>query len=194
MKIKIIKKNVKNITIKITKELEVVVSAPYFVSNTYLQEFINSKQNWIDKKLAYLSSFEIEKPKKYVDREEFLFLGERFFLKVVKDIKEDVYVKESALFLHIKKDEFLIKEKIMRQWYKARAYDIYKQIINQYRKIIGKDIAKLRVRSMKTRWGSCNHKKGYINLSLELIKKPLFAIEYVVFHELAHLLYPNHSK
>jgi predicted metal-dependent hydrolase len=192
MKVKIIKKNVKNITIKITKECEVVVSAPYFISDAYVQKFIALKQKWIDKKLACLSL--LEKPKKYINKEKFLFLGENYFLKIIKDTKENAYIEGDTLFLHTTKDDFLTKEKIIKQWYQKEAYKIYEEIIKRYKDIIGKDITKLRVKSMKTRWGSCNYKKGYINLSLELIKKPLFAIEYVVFHELTHLLYPNHSK
>ncbi len=67
-------------------------------------------------------------------------------------------------------------------------------MIDDYQKIVQKEITKVRIKSMKTRWGSCNYTKGYINLNLELIKKPKCAIEYVIFHELTHLIYPNHSK
>ena len=66
--------------------------------------------------------------------------------------------------------------------------------VNKYNKITQKDSINVRIRKMKTRWGSCNKTKKYINLNLNLIKKPKICIEYVVFHELAHLIYPNHSK
>jgi len=59
---------------------------------------------------------------------------------------------------------------------------------------VRKEINKVTIRKMKTRWGSCNYHKKSINLNLELIKKPLECVEYVIFHELTHLIYPNHSK
>ncbi|CAC9587858.1 Putative predicted metal-dependent hydrolase [Bathymodiolus heckerae thiotrophic gill symbiont] len=60
--------------------------------------------------------------------------------------------------------------------------------------IVNKEIKQVRIRKMKTRWGSCNPEKSYINLNSELIKAPIQCIEYVIFHELAHLIHPNHDK
>lgn len=70
----------------------------------------------------------------------------------------------------------------------------FETIINQYSHIINREIKTIRIRQIKTRWGSCNPSKGYINLNTELIKKPKYCIEYVIFHELAHLVHPNHSR
>ena len=70
----------------------------------------------------------------------------------------------------------------------------FETIINQYSHIINREIKTIRIRQIKTRWGSCNPSKGYINLNSELIKKPKYCIEYVIFHELAHLVHPNHSR
>ena len=71
---------------------------------------------------------------------------------------------------------------------------IFFNIFQEFNKIVKQDIKRVKIRQMKTRWGSCNPYKSYINLNIELIKKPKACIEYVVFHELANLLYPGHSK
>ena len=68
---------------------------------------------------------------------------------------------------------------------------VYFDFIPIFNKIVKQDI---KIRQMKTRWGSCNPHKSYINLNIELIKKPKICIEYVFFHELVHLIYPNHSR
>ena len=67
-------------------------------------------------------------------------------------------------------------------------------ILQKFNKITKQEIKNVRIRQMKTRWGSCNPHKSYINLNLNLIQKPKECIEYVIFHELTHLIYPNHSK
>ncbi|MEA3490747.1 MAG: M48 family metallopeptidase [Campylobacterota bacterium] len=66
--------------------------------------------------------------------------------------------------------------------------------IEKYKPVVKKEVEHIRIREMKRRWGSCNPSKGYINLNSELIKKPTECIEYVVFHELAHLVYSDHSS
>ncbi len=72
--------------------------------------------------------------------------------------------------------------------------DYFEKIVEKYKPIIKKEVKNIRIRQMKTRWGSCNFLKGYINLNSELIKKSKDSIEYVVFHELSHLIYDNHSR
>ncbi len=71
---------------------------------------------------------------------------------------------------------------------------IFFSILQEWNKIVKRDIKDIKIRQMKTRWGSCNPYKSYINLNIELIKKPKICIEYVIFHELTHLIYPDHSS
>jgi len=71
---------------------------------------------------------------------------------------------------------------------------LFPDVVDKWLKILGESIEHLSIKPMKTRWGSCNYNKRYINLNTELVKRTLFEIEYVVLHELAHLKYPNHGK
>ena len=72
--------------------------------------------------------------------------------------------------------------------------ELFLELVSHFQPFINKPIKRIVIRNSKTRWGSCNHKKGYINLSLRLIEKPLSAVRYVVLHELTHMLYPHHQK
>ena len=85
------------------------------------------------------------------------------------------------------------KKKLLRTWYSEKAKIHFQKAIEKYKPIVKEEIETVRIREMKTRWGSCNPAKGYINLNLKLIEKPTECIEYVVFHELAHLVHADHS-
>ena len=193
-RVKIIKKNVKNLTLKVKPSCEVILVAPYFVDDATLNNFIKKHKNWIQKKVEFFKSKQIFS-KKYVNGEDFYYLGKKYILKIIESKDEKIEIDIKYCYLMTKdKDNFNKKEKIVKKWYKQKAKEIFYEIITKYQSIVQKDISKITIREMKTRWGSCNYQKGYINLNLELIKKPIFAIEYVIFHELTHLIYPNHSK
>jgi predicted metal-dependent hydrolase len=147
--LKIVKKNIKNLTIKITFDCEVLVSIPKYYPKFLIDNFINSKQEWIKNR--------IYKCKNY-------YLGKKYNI----DFSNEFYYSEAKI--------------------------LFNKLIKKYHPYINKPINKIRIKKMTTRWGSCNYKKGYINLNLYLIKKDIKFIEYVILHELTHLIYPNHSK
>jgi len=157
--VQIIRKNIKNLTLRITSECEVIVTAPLKMSEESILSFVKSKQKWIDKKLS-----KCEK----IPENKFLYLGN---LYDKSELQEDLY-----------------------QFYYKKAEVLFGELIDKYIVYINKPVSKIRIKQMKTRWGSCNYQKGYINLNIELIKKNIKFIEYVVLHELTHLIYPNHSK
>ena len=146
---KIIKKKVKNLTIRIS-DCEIIVTAPKYLSDKYIKDFVSSKQSWID--------------------------------KLLKECKKNLYLGKSYKFEF--SDEFYFSE----------AEILFNRLIRKYQVYVNKPITKVRIKKMDSRWGSCNSKKGYINLNLYLIRKDIKFIEYVVLHELAHLIHPNHSK
>ncbi len=193
-KITIIKKDVKNITLKVKPTCEVELVVPKRLDQEYIELFLEKKRLWIEKKLAFFRS-KLTPPKEYVNGENFEYLGKNYRLKVIEDHNEQVVLDRNVCYLFVKdKSDFQRKEKIIQKWYRTRAYELFWELIRQYQPIVKREVKSLRVKKMKTRWGSCNYHKAYINLNLELIKKPKESIEYVVFHELAHLIHPNHSK
>ena len=139
-------------------------------------------------------SFKTSK-KEYVSGEDFKYLGRSYRLKVVQSKEERVKLQRGYLELFVKdKSDLERKENLVYEWYHEKATLYFFTILQKFNKIVKQDIKSVKIRQMKTRWGSCNPYKSYINLNIELIKKPKACIEYAIFHELAHLLYPNHSK
>ncbi|WP_149707463.1 M48 family metallopeptidase [Campylobacter concisus] len=192
--VKIIKKEVKNITLKVRPNGEVILTAPKTASDEHIKFIIKKRAKWIVQKRAFFSSFKTSK-KEYVSGEDFKYLGRSYRLKVVQSKEERVKLQMGYLELFVKdKSDLEQKENLVYEWYHEKATLYFFNILQEFNKIVKQDIKSVKIRQMKTRWGSCNSYKSYINLNIELIKKPKACIEYVIFHELAHLLYPNHSK
>ncbi|NPA10616.1 MAG: M48 family metallopeptidase [Epsilonproteobacteria bacterium] len=169
--VKITKKRIKNIYLRI-RGGEVILSVPLFLSDEYIKEFIEKRKDWIEKKL---------------DR-GFYFLGKRYELEELKGAdKLDIDNKKIYINKHT-------KPQIIEEFYRKKAKEILPLIVKKYSEITGLEFKKITITKAKSRWGSCNYSKKYLNFSLFLISKPLEAIEYVVMHEIAHLKYPNHSK
>ena len=192
--VKIVRKDVKNITLKVRPNGEAILTAPKMASDEHIKFIIKKRAKWIAQKRAFFSSFKTSK-KEYVSGEDFKYLGRSYRLKVVQAKEERVKLQRGYLELFVKdKSDLERKENLVYEWYHEKATLYFFTILQKFNKIVKQDIKSVKIRQMKTRWGSCNPYKSYINLNIELIKKPKSCIEYVVFHELAHLLYPNHSK
>ena len=91
-------------------------------------------------------------------------------------------------------EEACEKKKVMEKWYFENAKKLFLKFMEKWLEILNEHVEKVAIKPMKTRWGSCNYVKKYINLNTELIKRTPFEIEYVILHELTHLKYPNHGK
>ncbi len=192
--VKIIKKEVKNITLKVRPNGEAILTAPKTASDEHIKFIIKKRAKWIAQKRAFFASFKTPQ-KEYVSGEDFRYLGRSYRLKVVQSKEERVKLQCGYLELFVKdKSDLERKRNLVYEWYNEKATLYFFNILQEFNKIVEQDIKSVKIRQMKTRWGSCNPYKSYINLNIELIKKPRGCIEYVVFHELAHLLYPNHSK
>ena len=192
--VKIVRKDVKNITLKVRPSGEVILTAPKTASDEHIKFIIKKRAKWIAQKRAFFASFKTPK-KEYVSGEDFKYLGRSYRLKVVQSKEERVKLQRGYLELFVKdKSDIKRKENLIYEWYYEKAMLYFFTILQEFNKIVQQDIKSVKIRQMKTRWGSCNPYKSYINLNIELIKKPKACIEYVVFHELVHLLYSDHSK
>ena len=192
--VKIIKKDVKNITLKVKPNGEAILTAPNSASDEHIKFIMQKRAKWIAQKRAFFASFKMPQ-KEYVSGEDFRYLGRSYRLKVVQSKEERVKLQRGYLELFVKdKSDLKRRENLIYEWYHEKAMLYFFNILQEFNKIVKQDIKSVKIRQMKTRWGSCNPYKSYINLNIELIKKPKSCIEYVVFHELAHLHYPDHSK
>ena len=192
--VKIVRKDVKNITLKVRPNGEAILTAPKAASDEHIKFIIEKRAKWIAQKRAFFASFKTPQ-KEYVSGEDFKYLGRSYRLKVVQSKEERVKLQRGYLELFVKdKNDLERKRNLIYEWYNEKAMLYFFNILQEFNKIVKRDIKSVKIRQMKTRWGSCNPYKSYINLNIELIKKPRACIEYVVFHELVHLLYPDHSK
>ena len=192
--VKSIKKDVKNITLKVRPNGEAILTAPNSASDEHIKFIMQKRVQWIAQKRAFFASFKMPQ-KEYVSGEDFRYLGRSYRLKVVQSKEERVKLQRDYLELFVKdKSDLKRRENLIYEWCHEKAMIYFFNILQKFNKIVKQDIKSVKIRQMKTRWGSCNPYKSYINLNIELIKKPKSCIEYVVFHELVHLLYPDHSK
>lgn len=193
-------KPVKNINLRIRTDGSVVVSASPERAIEAIDRFVASKAAYIEKcqsqfaQIALLDSSQ----KQYVSGESFSLLGRALRLMVHEDSKESVLSDGVYLHLYVKdKNDRARKERLVTRFYHEQCTDVFGNIVDETYQIFRKyGVAKpeLRIRNMKTRWGTCLPKKGVISLTSQLIEAPRSCIEYVVLHEYCHFLIANHTK
>jgi len=185
----------KSLGITVTPEMEVLVKAPVDTSIEKVKEKVKKKAPWIIKQLSFFLTFQPKTPKrKYVSGETHLYLGRQYRLQIKIGSVESVKLKGKFIEV-VTRDKDRAKDLLMG-WYLQNArikfHAIAEPLIDKFRKYrVEPDSIVLR--DMPTRWGSCTP-KGKIILNPELIKAPKGCIEYVILHELCHLIYHDHTK
>lgn len=192
------RKKVKNINLRIKPNMEIYISAPMNLHSDYIENFIRSKEKWIKQVLQKIEEAKQNQlPSQYLSGEKHKYLGKEYELEVKQGNSNRVSLKEGKIILTVISNIFENsdeKKKVMEKWYFENAQKVFVNAIQKWLEILDESIEKLSIKPMKSRWGSCNYVKRYINLNTELIKRTQFEIEYVVLHELTHLKYPNHGK
>lgn len=195
------RKDVKNVNLRIKPDGRILVSANVKVPVLFIDDFIKQKQTFIIKVLDRCEEkrkYQVEYPRQYVSGESYRILGKNLRLKVVEASTEEVFSDGVFVFLKVKyKDDFHVKEKLINQWLKEYRNRIFGEVCAEIYPIFKKyEIAypTIKIRSMTSRWGSCHTKKNIITLNSKLIEAPRRCIEYVMLHEFAHFIHPNHSK
>ncbi len=185
----------KSLGITVTPEMEVLVKAPVGASIEKVQEKIKKKAPWIIKQQSFFLSFQPKTPKrKYISGETHLYLGRQYRLLVKDGFEESVKLK--GRFIEVStRDKSKVKS-LLNDWYlqhaKTRFHSIAKPLIEKFKKH-KVEPSSIVLRDMPARWGSCTP-KGKIILNPELIKAPRGCIEYVIIHELCHLVYHDHTQ
>lgn len=178
--IEIIYKNNKNMYLRIKDDLSIVITAPKRISFAKITKFVNSNLEYITKIVREKEA----KIKKYEDK--FLFLGKLYEVCYIN--KRGIELGENRVFIG--------KNVNVYNWYLKKAKEIFSAVFDECFEKFNYRGAKplLKVRRMKSKWGVCNVTNNIITLNLELIKFDIKYLEYVIFHELCHLVYPDHSK
>ena len=180
------------VTITIERDRKVVVHAPNHASDEAIARLVEAKRRWIYEKIRHSQKY-TERPhppgKELVNGESALYLGRSYRIEVVD--RETKSIRFDQRFL-IPASRAPHKKHAMREWYIARANErILPRVVKQAREL-GVSIDQARIVDNRYRWGSCTARDN-ICLNWRLIKAPIFVIDYVIAHELAHLLEPNHT-
>ena len=199
IKINIEKKKVKNINIKVHSNMEVYVSCPKRTDIEYVKRTIVNKLGWIEKQIQNQKTRKEQESKKYISGEEHYYNGKKYNLKINYIKKSQLpYIKieeKGTINMYIpEKATTEYKEKIMNNFYKENVIPKINEYMEKWSSTLKVQPKGYKLRKMKTLWGSCNITKKTILFNTELAKKSDQAIEYVVIHELLHLIERYHNK
>lgn len=177
-------------------EGRVAVAAPLAASVDSIRSIVEKKLPWIRAKCSEMRSKPPKAPRALKDGESVYYRGERLGLRVVEARgRESVDMEEAGTIVISAKPGSTPERRaeLLGKWYKARLREALEPLVAEWRKRLRVSVASWSVRKMKTRWGSCNYRKGRITFNLELIKKSPECVDYLVAHELAHLRVPDHG-
>lgn len=199
VEIQVIKKNIKNIHLSVhPPNGEVRISAPKKMTNEAIRIFALSKISWIKKHRAKFENQEKIPELEYISGEGHYYFGQLYILNVIYQSSNRAKVEirnKSYIDLYVK--EGTNKEKrrdIIKEWYRKELKSIIPSLIEKWEKIMGVTVEEWGVKQMKTRWGTCNPRAKRIWLNLELVKKPYHCLEYIIVHEMAHLIERGHGE
>jgi predicted metal-dependent hydrolase len=194
--IDVLKKDIKNVHLSVYPPTgKVRISAPLDMDISTIRVFAISKLGWVKQQQKKLRTQERETPREYIDRESHYVWGRRYLLKVVEeDAAPRVELKPRCLVLQVRPQSPIESRRaVLDQWYREELKRAVPAILKRWTRTIDVEVVRFFVQSMKTKWGSCNAATGTIRLNTELAKKPRQCLEYIVVHEMVHLLEPTHN-
>ncbi|MCW5599766.1 MAG: M48 family metallopeptidase [Nitrosomonas sp.] len=195
--IEIVQKNIKHVHLSVyPPDGKVKVSAPLSMAPDTLRVFVISKLAWIKKQQSKLRAQPREAPREYLDRESHYVWGKRYLLKIEEaEAPPRIELKHNKLVLSVRPGTNPTrKQAILEAWYRDNLRQAVPALIEKWQSRMGVSVTRFYVQSMKTKWGSCSVHSGSIRLNTELAKKPRVCLEYIVVHEMTHLLEPTHNS
>jgi predicted metal-dependent hydrolase len=190
-------KDIKNVHLSVyPPKGRVRIAAPKRMTLDTIRIYAISKLSWIKKQQQKFQTQVREAPREFLTKESHYYLGSRYLLKVIEhDAPPEITVKHKTIVMRVRPNTDLQKrQNLMDEWYRTQLKELAPQIIAKYEKVMGVKLNEFAIKKMKTKWGTCNREAGRIWLNLELAKKPFQCIEYIVVHEMVHLLERNHNE
>jgi predicted metal-dependent hydrolase len=192
----VLRKDIKNVHLSVHPPTgRVRVSAPTRMCLDAIRVFVISKLGWIRQQQHKMQDQERETPREYLDRESHYVWGHRYLLSVVEsERRPSVELTHNRVVLYVRPDaDHKKKEAVVEEWYREQVKLAVPPLIAKWEPLLGVKVEQFFVQRMKTIWGSCNPRVGHIRLNTELAKKPRECLEYIVVHEIVHLLEPTHN-
>ncbi|MDQ3000200.1 MAG: M48 family metallopeptidase [Fibrobacterota bacterium] len=194
--IEVSKKDIKNVHLSVhPPEGKVRVAAPHHIRMETLRVYVVSRLGWIKEQQRKFRAQERESEREFSTRESHYLWGRRYLLKVVeKDAAPAIEIRPRALILSVRPGSGKpVKQAILEKWYRDQIRAAVEPLLGKWEKVLGVKAGRIFVQRMRTRWGSCNPATKGIRFNSELSKKPAECLEYILVHELIHLLEPTHN-
>ena len=196
IRIEVVRKEIKHVHLGIYPPVgRVRIAAPRRLSDSAIRAFAIGKMGWIRRQRQKMADQERETPREFIENESHFIWGERKLLHLVeKNIPPSIEVHPRRMVLQARPGTSRSRRsEIVEEWYRSQVREASIPLIAKWEKVLGVQVRRLFVQKMRTRWGTCNHRAGRIRLNTELAKKPRICLEYLVVHEMAHLLEPSHN-
>ena len=195
--INVVRKNIKNMHLAVYPPTgKVRLAVPLGVNNEAIRLFAVSKLGWIKRHQRNYNKQERQSPREYIDRESHYFQGRRYLLNINTHQGPPKVILCSSKYIDLlvrPNTPIEKRHEILTEWYRKELKKQIPDIITKWKKIINVQVNDWQIKQMKTKWGSCNIEKKRIWLNLELAKKPERCLEYIIVHEMVHLLERHHN-
>lgn len=196
LKVDVFRKDIKNVHLSVLPPAgKVRISAPEHIKTDTLRVYVVSRLQWIRKQQDKMRAQDRETPRDYIERESHYLWGKRYLMTVVeKDESPKVELTHRKMILQVRPGATHAKrEEILAGWYRDRLREAVPPLIARWEPMLGVKVKQFFIQHMKTKWGGCSPDRGTIRLNSELAKKPPECLEYLVVHEMTHLLEPTHN-
>lgn len=196
IEIQVTKKKIKNLHLSVMPPNgSVKISAPIEVSDDAIIAFASSRFGWIKAQIATFENHERESKREYVSGESFYLFGRRYLLNVIHTNKNKIEIQNDRIILGLKKNATTDQKiNFVTNWYRNELRKELKKLLEIWQTKTRLIPESWQIKDMKTKWGSCTKNKGKLWFNLQLAKKPIDCIEYVVLHELIHLKVEKHNN
>lgn len=195
--IKVTRKSIKHVYLSVhPPDGRVTLVAPITTRLDVARAYAISKLGWIREQQRRLRNQARETPRQFIERESHYLWGRRYLLTVAHaDAKPCVRLDHKRITLTMRPGSNAEKRaEVMHEWHKSRLHEVVPGLITKWEAKLGVQVKRYFLQRMKTRWGGCNRRAGHIRLNTELVKKPKDLLEYIILHEMVHLLEPTHSE
>ncbi|RRD21546.1 M48 family peptidase [Fusobacterium canifelinum] len=186
------KKKIKNFIIRIYPDSKIAVSVPLHASNKDIENFIQSKKEWIE---ITLEKIKVAKKNNNKLKENTIkILGKEIDKKIIESDLERMRLTDTSIYIYSKNIDNTEIEKKLLEWKVEKLKAILDEYLNKYTKLLNRNINYYQIKKLSSAWGIYHKKENYISFNFDLIEKDIECIEYVVLHELCHIFYMNHQK
>ena len=194
--IRVTRKEIKNVHLSVhPPDGRVTLTAPSSTRLEVARAYAISRLGWIRRQQEQFRSQSRETPRQFVERESHYLWGRRHLLSIARrDVKPFIALDHKRIILTMRPGSDAAKRaEVIHEWHKSLLHAVVPSLIKKWEPKLKVKVTGYFLQRMKTKWGSCNHRQGHIRLNSELVKKPKDLLEYVIVHEMAHLLEPTHS-